>query len=260
VGPVGILKHAGNIGSKIVSDVECILQYCLYAQVPLIYISTSEVYGDVLNMTEDATMRFYPDYKVRTEYAAAKLLAEIMISNTAKIHNFKYQIIRPFNVSGPRQRPDGGFVLPRFVIGALTGQSLTVYGNGSQRRAFTDVRDICRAILMISKLGNWNQIWNIGNPNNLRTIYGLAEQVRAKTRSKSEIIFVDPAELHGPLFSEAWNKIPEVSKLHSLGWCPQYSFNETLDDLVTYYKTKISAGYRFDVQSNTYGSSQKANY
>ena len=84
-------------------------------------------------------------FKVRNEYSIGKLLAEIVLSNTAKVSDLKYQIIRPFNISGPRQLKDGGFVLPTFTHQALKGDDITVFGDGEQIRAFTYVKDIVNA-------------------------------------------------------------------------------------------------------------------
>jgi UDP-glucose 4-epimerase len=150
-------------------------------------------------------------------------------------------------VAGPRQKPDGGFVLPRFVIAALTDQPITVYGDGLQRRAFTDVRDICDAIIALSFSDHENEIWNIGNPQNEMSIRELAWLV-ADIVGKGEIISVNPKKLHGELFSEAMNKIPDIKKISSFtGWEPKISVEQTIKDVVKYYKGKIEEGYGFKV-------------
>ena len=195
---------------------------------------------------EDSVKVFPAYYTVRSEYAAGKMTSEIGIVNKAKVADLEYTIIRPFNVAGPRQKPDFGFVLPRFVIAALTGQSITVYGDGSQRRAFTDVRDICDAMYMLA-MGH-EGIFNIGNPANEMSIKDLAELVlKLVGDTDSEIIYVDPKKLHGDLFEEVPDKIPCIDKLKKLGWSPKYSIEETINDTIEYYRKKIEDGYYFQV-------------
>jgi len=175
----------------------------------------------------------------------AKLLAEIMIVNKAKITDLKYHIVRPFNVAGPRQLPDGGFVLPRFIIAMLTNQPITIFGDGSQMRAFTDVRDICSAIVKVALSKYENEIWNVGNPANKMSIKQLAKKIG---KGKGRIIHIDPNKLHGPLFAEAKDKIPYIKKIEKLlGWKPEITLNKTLLDTVNYWIKKINGGYSFDV-------------
>jgi len=245
VGPAGVLEH-GAIGPSIIENTKRIMGACLYFGSTLVDISTSEIYGHLGNLDENSDKVCSGPYQMRTEYGIAKLLAEIMIVNKAKTTNLKYHIIRPFNVAGPRQRPDGGFVLPRFVISLLTNQPYTIYGDGSQIRAFTDVRDICDAIYKIVTSSYKNEIWNIGNPANAMSILELAEEVASK--NKSDFVFIDPKKLHGPLFAEAKNKVAYIQKIQKLlEWTPKISFQKTIKDTIQYYQKKIEEGYTFDL-------------
>jgi len=245
VGPAGVLTH-GFIGSSIIENTKIIMDACLYNNSLLVDISTSEVYGHAGDLNENSDKICSSPYQIRTEYGIAKLLAEIMIVNKAKTTDLKYHIIRPFNVAGPRQKPDGGFVLPRFVIAMLTDQPITIFGNGSQIRSFTDVRDICDAIIKIAFSKYKNEIWNVGNPANEMSITELATKVvEDKIRAFS---YIDPQKLHGPLFAEAENKVANIEKLISLlDWKPSVSLKQTIKDTIEYYKAKISQGYKFDV-------------
>jgi len=204
-------------------------------------VSTSEVYGHRENrsyLKEEDDKVLHGKYTVRNEYAIAKLLAEIALCNRAKVDpNLRYQIIRPFNVTGAYQLPDGGFVLPRFVKQALAGEDITVYYSGQQMRAFTWVKDIVHGIHMISACQSWNQDWNIGNEANQQTILYLAERVKALTHSSSRIIHVDPVDLHGPLFSEAPEKIPNSEKIRTLlGWKPTKYIDEVIEEVIEFYR------------------------
>lgn len=254
VGPVGVLKHSGNIGYSIISDIVKLRDYCCLKGMPLIHVSSSEIYGHSDDLSEEAIKIFPAQYKSRTEYGAAKMLSEIALVNFRnKNKNFKYQIIRPFNVAGARQQPEGGFVLPRFVIATLTNQSLTVYGTGEQRRSFTDVRDVAEAIYLTSQTDLYNNIWNVGNRNNEMSILELAKFVVRVAKEKygienCEIVHVDPNELHGELFSEVPDKLPNAEKIISkLNWKPQYSIYDTITSAFDYWLAKLNKGYMFKV-------------
>ena len=207
---------------------------------PLIFVSTSEIYGyreKAEFLTEDDDKLLVGDFKVRNEYSIAKLLAEIVLSNLAKVGDLKYQIIRPFNISGARQLKNGGFVLPTFVQQALSGKDITVFGDGEQVRAFTYVKDIVDGIYLTSVSENMNQIWNIGNGLNVTSINYLAEKVKEFTDSNSGIVHVDPKTIHGPLFEEAWDKIPNADKIKKeLGWKPTLNVKEIIKEVISYYE------------------------
>jgi UDP-glucose 4-epimerase len=260
VGPVGLLKYAGNIATSIINDTVKLRDYAYFEGIPVISISSSEIYGHCEDLNEDALKIFPSVYHTRTEYGAAKMLGEMVLINFAnKNKDLKYQIIRPFNVAGPRQKPDGGFVLPRFIIAALTNQPLTVYGDGSQRRSFTDVRDIISAVVMTQKTKLYNNIWNIGNRNNEMSILELAELVRTIAKEKyniasSTIIKVDPKELHGDLFSEVPDKLPNATKITSLlNWKPKYTIIDTITDTFDYWISRVNKGYTFDIWNKSHG-------
>jgi nucleoside-diphosphate-sugar epimerase len=131
VGPVGVLKHSGKMARIILDDIYWVIEGAKINNCPLIFVSTSEIYGhrDYKSYLEEQDDKvLHGEFTVRNEYAIAKLLSEIVISNHEKNDkSFKYQIIRPFNVTGRYQLPDGGFVLPRFVKQALSNENITVY-------------------------------------------------------------------------------------------------------------------------------------
>lgn len=212
---------------------------------PLIFVSTSEIYGhrDTKSyLSENDPKLLVGDFTVRNEYSISKLLAEIVLSNTAKTDKkFKYQIIRPFNVSGKYQLPDGGFVLPRFVNQALNNEDITVYYTGEQLRAFTWVEDIVEGIYLASIAPDkyYNNEWNIGNEENETSILYLAQKCKQYSNSESTISHVDPIQLHGPLFSEAPEKIPDSTKIKKLlGWQPTKSVDNVIIEVLNYYSKK----------------------
>lgn len=254
VGPVGVLKHAGDIGKNILGDNLKLRDFCIKNNSMLVDVSTSEVYGHGEALKEESQKVFRGDYKVRTEYGAAKMVAEMSLINKSIMEpKLKYHIIRPFNITGPRQRPDGGFVLPRFVIAALTAQPITVYGDGSAVRSFTDVRDICDGILRVVDDSEPNEMWNVGNPNNKMTILELAKLVNKLTKEicgkSSDITFVNPTLIHGDYFSEPVDKVPYIEKIKGrLGWQANIKIENIIRDTIKYYDNKIKKeNYEFSV-------------
>ena len=243
VGPVGVLKHSGKMSKMIIDDIHHAIKGSLLHGCPLLFISTSEIYGyrDSLSyLKEDDDKVLRGEFTVRNEYAQAKLLSEITLANSAKVNkNLRYQIIRPFNISGAHQRPDNGFVLPRFVTQALAKDPITVYYDGTQRRAFTWVKDIVEGIYLTSVASkeHWNTFWNVGNTANEESILYLAEKVKQITGTSSEIIHVDPTELHGDYFAEAPDKIPDATKIiNALGWNPTKDTDQIIREVIDFYE------------------------
>ena len=239
VGPVGILKHSGQMANYVLKDVYWAIIGAKKCDCPLIFVSTSEIYGyreTAILLKENDDKLLVGDFSVRNEYSIGKLLCEIVLSNTAKVGDLNYQIIRPFNISGARQLKTGGFVLPTFVTQALAGTDITVFNGGQQVRAFTHVTDIVDGMYMVSVAEKLNQIWNIGNSNNISTIINMAEKVKEFTDSKSEIKFIDPKTIHGELYEEAWDKIPDAEKIKTeLGWNPTWATDDIIKDVIRHY-------------------------
>ena len=246
VGPVGVLKHTGKMAKLIMDDIYWAIEGAKINKCPLLFVSTSEVYGyreykTYLAESDDKVLR--GEFTVRNEYAIAKLLAEIALSNNGKVDkDLKYQIIRPFNVTGEYQLADGGFVLPRCAPHALTNEEITVYYSGEQIRAFTWVKDIIDGIYLAGEAPPhlWNQEWNIGNEMNEKSILYLAERVKKLSRSASEIIHVDPKQIHGDLFAEAPEKIPNSDKIKKhLNWQPKKYVDDVVKEVLAFWKSQL---------------------
>ncbi len=239
VGPAGVLQHAGDIAQSTILTADIATKLALAQGARLIIASTSEVYGQTGSLHEDINCIVPAKYTVRLEYAAAKLTSEIAALNKARVSNLWVNIVRPFNIAGPRQLPDGGFVLPRFVVAALTGAPLTVFGDGSQIRAFTDVRDIVSGLIAMITGPKSNLVLNLGNPANEIGILKLAQMVVKLADSRSEIQLVNPKELFGELYEEGTERVPLVEKaLACLTWRPQYSLEQTILDTLAYYQSR----------------------
>ena len=176
-------------------------------------------------MGESARRVFEPGYSARREYAVSKLAAETMLLGMGG----DVRIVRPFNVAGPGQRAEGGFVVPRFLGQARDGLPLTVYAPGTQLRAFTHVLDIVDGIVRAGRPGVAGE-WNLGNPDNACTVLELAREVIEVTGSDAGFRIVDPRELW-PGFAEAPDKVPDPSAaMRDLGWRPTRDRLQTIID------------------------------
>ncbi len=230
VGPAGVLGHAGYITESIVNDTYRMIRLAQSCDARLVNVSTSEVYGGGKDgFCDEETPRIIrPVASARLEYAAGKLATEVAIENLCNRGTLDAVTIRPCNVAGVRQLGTGGFVLPRFVGQAILGRPLTVFGDGSQVRAFTDVRDVVTGILLVAAQGECGGVYNVGNPANRVSIRDLAERVLAITGSSAGVSFVDPRTIYGEQYAEAEDKFPNASRLMQLGWQPQYSLDDTI--------------------------------
>jgi UDP-glucose 4-epimerase len=235
VGPVGVLDSAGQIVKDTVDMADLVSTLASVNSCPLVFTSTSEVYGspDAANKESDALV-FPAASSARREYAIGKLAAEALF-----IERKQGVMIRPFNVAGPRQRAEGGFVLPRFIQQALRNENLTVYEPGTQRRTFTHVADIVDGLILAANIGKPGSVYNLGNDSNVIDMISLAQRVLDITGSKLSpgIEIVDPKELHGPTFREAAEKTADSQKARTeLGWRPSRDTNRIIEDTVWYWQ------------------------
>lgn len=231
VGAAWILEYAGEMAKQILDDTLAVIGEASIFDCRLVYVSTSEVYGGGVNgfCTED-TPCVVPIHTptVRLEYAIGKLAGEIAVLNA---FNVDPVIIRPFNVAGAYQNADLGFVLPRFIQQALGGQSLTVFGDGSQIRAFTHVADIVDGLMLAMERAPSRSVYNLGNPANETTVLALAERVIALLGG--EITFTTGQAVYGERWAEAANKIPDASKaIAELGWNPTRDIDTIISEAV----------------------------
>ncbi|MFI7121891.1 NAD-dependent epimerase/dehydratase family protein [Amycolatopsis sp. NPDC049868] len=243
-GPAGILPYAGQIAERTINGLTNVMRLAVPGKTRMLFVSSSEIYGKAGCYPESEPALIYTPYTVRLEYAAAKSLAEITLLNHSARAGLHANVIRPFNIAGPRQSSRGGFVIPRFFEAALTGQPLTVFGDGSQIRTFTHVEDTVGSILAATLTDQSGEIFNSGNPGNKVSILDLAEQVRALCGSSSPIELVDPRDLFGASYAESFDKVPDVRKIGDrLGWQAKRSLGDLLDDVhASYTAAREEAG------------------
>ncbi len=192
-----------------------------------IKFSSSEVYGrSDIPLTEDTPCIVSPPWDARTEYQMGFLAAETLCMNHP---HPDVQILRLFNVVGPRQRPETGCVIPRFCQQVLRGESLTIFGDGSQRRAFLDVSDLVGFCLtLMEKWPEEKGIWNVSNPGNTVSIIELLNQVVAISGCRLIDNGISPMLL-GPHYRDAPEKRDiSIEKALSLGWEPKIGLQEII--------------------------------
>jgi dTDP-glucose 4,6-dehydratase len=198
-----------------------------------LFTSTSEVYGDpeVNPQPEDYRGNVDP-YGPRSCYDESKRYGESLIRAYRDQHGLDVRVARIFNTYGPRMRLDDGRVIPNFVRQALTGEDLTVYGDGEQTRAFCYVSDMIDGLVALLESDVQEPV-NIGNPDE-RTINELAQVVIDVTGSDSDITHEElPPQ-------DPQVRRPDISKARSeLGWEPTVSLRDGLAKSIGYFEEQL---------------------
>jgi len=198
--------------------------------------STSECYGDpdVSPQSESYWGRVNP-VGPRSVYDEAKRFAEAITMAYHRYHGVDSHIVRIFNTYGPRMRLNDGRALPNFVFQALSGQPITVYGDGKQTRSFCYVSDLIEGIYKLSR-SDEHFPTNIGNPSEL-SIYEFAERIRSYFPNALPIV-------HEPLpEDDPKQRRPDITKAKRLlGWEPKVSLEEGLKYTLDYFKEKFVHG------------------
>lgn len=201
-------------------------------QARFLLASTSEIYGDpkVHPQTESYWGHVNPIGE-RSVYDEAKRFAEALTMAYHRYHGIDTRIVRIFNTYGPRMRLDDGRAIPNFIDQALTGQPLTVYGDGSQTRSFCYVDDLIEGIYRLL-LSNEHLPVNIGNPAEM-TILELAEVVNRVVDNPVEVIFLPEKRGEG----DPQRRRPDISRAQEiLGWEPTVQLEEGLRRTLPYYQ------------------------
>ena len=209
-------------------------------KVKILQASTSEIYGDP--DTHPQTEEYWGNVNPigpRSCYDEAKRCSETLFFDYRRQHNLAIKVVRIFNTYGPRMDPNDGRVVSNFIVQALKGEDITIYGDGSQSRSFCYVDDLVEALLLMMETPpEVTGPINIGNPTEL-TILELAEIVVAMTAAKSKIWF-------GPLPSDdPRQRQPDIFKAKTvLGWQPKTQLREGLAKTIAYFDSILSEGAR----------------
>ncbi len=204
----------------------------------ILQASTSEVYGDpkVHPQTEDYWGHVNP-IGIRSCYDEGKRVAETLFMSYHEQNNVKIKIIRIFNTYGPRMHPNDGRVVSNFIVQALKGENITVYGEGNQTRSFQYVDDLINGMLAMMATGDdFLGPVNVGNPGEF-TILELAQKVIDLTGSKSKIIF-QPLPKDDPM-----QRKPDITLAkEKLNWEPVIKLEEGLAKTITYFDNLLKEG------------------
>lgn len=208
--------------------------------IPILQTSTSEVYGDpkVHPQKEDYWGNVNP-IGVRSCYDEGKRCAETLFFDYHRQYNIPIKVIRIFNTYGPRMLPDDGRVVSNFIVQALTGQDITIYGDGSQTRSFCYISDMIEAMIrMISTNESVTGPVNLGNPDEF-TMLELAQMIVKMTGSKSKIVFRElPSD-------DPTRRRPDISFAKSLlGWEPRVKLETGLKETISYFQQEIAPAAR----------------
>lgn len=195
--------------------------------------STSEVYGDpeIHPQPEEYWGNVNP-IGPRGVYDEAKRFAEALVMAYHRYHNLETRIVRIFNTFGPRMRLKDGRAIPNFIMQALTGQPITVYGDGSQTRSFCYITDQVDGLFKLL-MSDENEPVNIGNPEEIPLI-DIAKEIIELTKSKSQIVFED-LPVNDPKVRQ-----PDITKAKTiLGWEPKVNRRLGLEKTIEYFKKLI---------------------
>jgi UDP-glucose 4-epimerase len=222
---------------------ELVLELCARKQKPVLLASTSEVYGklDQPAFSEEGDLVLGPTSRARWCYAASKIIDEFMAKAYFKERELPTVIVRLFNTIGPRQIGQYGMVVPRFVRQALLGEPITVFGDGTQKRAFTWVGDVVDAMTaLIQHPRAYGEVFNVGGTKEI-TIYELAALVKEMTGSRSEVKFVPYAQAYEAEFEDMPRRLPDISKVQRLiGYRPTLELPEMLERIIADYRQGLA--------------------
>jgi UDP-glucose 4-epimerase len=225
-----------------VHGTEVVLKHASKKRKLVCIASTSEVYGKSADVPfrEDADLVLGASEKHRWAYACSKLIDEFLALAYWKERRLPVVIMRLFNTVGPRQTGQYGMVLPTFVRQALTGEPITVFGDGKQSRSFTYVGDVVDAIVKLAidprAVG---QVYNIGSTEEI-TIGDLAERVRALTASRSTIRLVPYDVAYEAGFEDMPRRVPDIAKVNNLiGFEPRVPLDDIIRRVVDHMSVEL---------------------
>jgi len=248
-----IFDHPVRTIETNVKGTEMILEAALRHGPKVFIASSSEVYGKDLpgygafRETDDIIL----GTSIRWCYASSKALDEYLARAYFQEKRLPVVIGRYFNTVGPRQTGAYGMVVPRLVHQALTGRSLTIYGDGEQRRTFTWVGDAVRAtIQLMATPAAVGEVFNIGSAEAV-TINDLARRILRLTGSRSSIVHVPYEEVFGPGFEDTRSRVPDISRLReTIGYRSTLTLDEILERVIASTRQTISGSVYADPEDS----------
>ncbi|WP_316841969.1 NAD-dependent epimerase/dehydratase family protein [Pedobacter gandavensis] len=230
---VGVKKVCADAHDTLTNNLDstaAILDVAGRKKCKVFFASTSEVYGqsDKGHLSETDALSVYTTDQGRSSYVISKLTNEISCLNSHQLKSVPVIIGRFFNVTGGNQKSEFGMVIPTFINNAMAGTAITLYNDGSQRRSFCYIDDLLRAIVdLIAEPGAWGNIFNIGSDTSI-TIKELAEYIRMKCNSASEIVNT-PMPPERAAKSEVYSRLPSLEKIYEfIQWKPEVHWQDSV--------------------------------
>ena len=224
--PVNTLK-AGSIGTINT------LGLAKVKKADYLLASTSEIYGDpeISPQGEDYWGNVNPNGE-RSMYDEAKRFAEAATATYSRTYNLQTKIVRIFNTYGPRMQLNDGRVVTNFIVQALNGKDITIYGDGSQTRSFSYVQDTVNGIVSLME-SEHNDVFNIGNPTEI-TINELASKIIEITNSNSKLINKDLPQ------DDPKQRKPDITKAKTmLNWEPKVKLEDGLTKTIEWVNSQL---------------------
>jgi UDP-glucose 4-epimerase len=222
-----------------VHGTEVVLKHANKKKKLVVIASTSEVYGKstAVPFREDADLVLGPTPKHRWAYACSKAIDEFLALAYWKEKKLPVIITRFFNTVGPRQTGRYGMVIPNFVRQGLSGETITVHGDGTQTRSFCHVLDVIGGLLaLVDEPRAVGEVFNVGNSEEI-SIMALAERVRERTGGRSPIVAIPYDQAYESGFEDMPRRVPDLSKIHALvGYAPRRDLDAILTDVIDYFQ------------------------
>tara|TARA_Y100000589_G_scaffold331733_1_gene386649 strand:- start:338 stop:1273 length:936 start_codon:yes stop_codon:yes gene_type:complete len=200
----------------------------------LLFASTSEIYGNPLVHPQNET--YFGNVNPigpRSCYDEGKRIAETLCFDYQRMHEVDTRVVRIFNTYGPRMLPEDGRVVSNFIVSALTGKPITIYGDGNQTRSFCFVDDLIDGLTLLMN-SEYKYPVNLGNPNELK-VRELADLVIKKTNNNGQIIYKNLPQ------DDPIKRKPDISiAKKNLNWEPKIELSEGLDITIDYFKNLLS--------------------
>ena len=239
VGVLNIMDHPVETIDINVKGTEAVLRLANRFKKKVLIASTSEIYGKHVahSLSEDDNRVMGTVKKRRWAYACSKTLDEFLALAYYDEKKLPVVIARLFNTVGPRQTGRYGMVLPNFVQSALLGKPITVYGDGTQTRSFTHVKDVVKGLIkLMEEPKAEGDVFNVGNDHEI-SIKDLAMKVKEMTKSPSQIEFIPYEKAYGPGFEDMERRCPNTEKLAKLtGFKPNIDLDSIVQSVIDYFK------------------------
>jgi len=220
---------------------EIVLRLAEKKRKKVILTSSSEIYGKNQKeiFTESDGRVLGTTLIHRWSYSCSKALGEFLALAYWREKRLPVIIVRLFNTCGPRQTGHYGMVVPRFIEQALSGEPISIYGDGNQTRSFAYVSDVVNGIVSLGGHPRAvGEIFNLGGEEKI-TISDLAKKIKRFTKSNSEIVYLPYEEVYGEGFEDMRHRIPDTTKVRSLiGYVPRVGLDDALKKTIEYHRNK----------------------